>query len=95
MDLESRRLWEAYTKAKETMIERTHRPEVPWWIVAADNKKRARINCISHLLSQVPYEEIERPLVELPARVYNQNYLRGPIPADMYVPDVFSHEAKL
>jgi polyphosphate kinase 2 len=95
MDLESRRLWEAYTKAKETMIERTHRPEAPWWIVAADNKKRARINCISHLLSQVPYEEIERPLVELPARVYNQNYLRGPIPADMYVPDVFSPEAKL
>jgi len=95
MDLESRRLWEAYTKAKETMIERTHRPEAPWWIVAADNKKRARINCISHLLSQVPYEEIERPLVELPARVYNQNYLRGPIPADMYVPDVFAPEEKL
>jgi polyphosphate kinase 2 len=95
MDLESRRLWEAYTKAKETMIERTHRPEAPWWIVAADNKKRARINCISHLLSQVPYEEIEHPLVELPARVYNQNYLRGPIPAEMYVPDVFTSESKL
>jgi polyphosphate kinase 2 len=94
MDLESRRLWEAYTKAKETMIERTHRPEAPWWIVAADNKKRARINCISHLLSQVPYEEIERPSVELPARVYNQNYLRGPIPAEMHVPDVFSSEQK-
>lgn len=90
MDLESRRLWEAYTKAKETMIERTHRAEAPWWIVAADNKKKARINCISHLLSQVPYQEIEHPRVELPARVYNQNYLRGPIPGEMYVPDVFS-----
>ena len=54
MDLESRRRWEAYTKAKETMLERTHIPEAPWWIVEADDKKRARLNCIHHLLAQFP-----------------------------------------
>ncbi|PXC06755.1 polyphosphate kinase 2, partial [Pseudomonas aeruginosa] len=55
MDLESRRRWEAYTKAKETMLERTHIPEAPWWVVQADDKKRARLNCIHHLLQQMPY----------------------------------------
>jgi polyphosphate kinase 2 len=89
MDLESRRRWEDYTKAKEKMLERTHTPNAPWWIVQADNKKKARINCISHLLSQVSYQVIEHPLVDLPERVHNPDYLRGPIPPEMYVPDVF------
>ena len=57
MDLESRRRWELYTKAKETMLERTHIPEAPWWVVEAVDKKRARLNCIAHLLTRVPYEE--------------------------------------
>ncbi|MFZ9179902.1 MAG: polyphosphate kinase 2, partial [Limnohabitans sp.] len=61
MDLESRRRWEDYTRAKESMIERTHIPEAPWWIVQAVDKKRARLNCIDHLLSLVPYHEIEHP----------------------------------
>src|SRR5574343_1644659 len=61
MDLESRRRWEDYTRAKEVMLERTHIPEAPWWVVQAVDKKRARLNCISHLLSQFNYEEIERP----------------------------------
>src|SRR6188472_2778009 len=57
MDVESRRLWEAYTKAKEAMLERTNIPEAPWWIVEAVDKKRARLNCIQHLLSIIPYKE--------------------------------------
>lgn len=89
MDLESRRLWESYTKAKETMLERTHTADSPWWIVAANDKKRARLNCIHHLLSQIPYQEIPAPEIVLPERVYNQDYLRGPVPQEMYVPEVY------
>jgi polyphosphate kinase 2 len=89
MDLEARRLWEAYTKAKETMLERTHIPEAPWWVVAANDKKKARLNCISHLLSQIPYQEIDHPEITLPKRVHNPDYLRGPVPPEMYVPEVF------
>jgi polyphosphate kinase len=68
MDLESRRRWELYTKAKEEMLDRTHIPEAPWWVVEAVNKKRARLNCINHLLSQIPYREVEHPAVVLPPR---------------------------
>ncbi|MEN9379594.1 MAG: hypothetical protein RJB15_1280 [Pseudomonadota bacterium] len=89
MDLEARRLWEAYTKAKETMLERTHIPEAPWWVVAANDKKKARLNCISHLLSQIPYQEIDHPEITLPARVHNPDYLRGPVPPEMYVPEIY------
>ncbi len=66
MDLELRRRWEDYTKAKEAMLERTHIPEAPWWIVEADDKKRARLNCIHHLLAQIPYEDVPRDPVTLP-----------------------------
>ena len=89
MDLESRRLWEQYTKVKETMLERTHIPEAPWWIVAADEKKKARLNCIQHFLGQVPYNEIDRPPVFLPERVYNPDYLRNPVPKEMFVPELY------
>jgi len=89
MDLEARRLWEAYTKAKETMLERTHIPEAPWWVVAANDKKKARLNCINHLLSQIPYHEIDHPIISLPERVHNPDYLRGPVPKNMYVPEIF------
>jgi hypothetical protein len=89
MDLEARRLWEAYTKAKETMLERTHIPEAPWWVVAANDKKKARLNCITHLLDQIPYQEIEHPVITLPERVHNPDYLRGPVPPNMYVPEVY------
>jgi polyphosphate kinase 2 len=89
MDLESRRRWEAYTKAKEAMLERTHIPEAPWWVVEADDKKRARLNCISHLLSQFPYKEVERTDIVLPERVHNPDYIRGPVPDEMYVPDLY------
>jgi len=89
MDLESRRRWEQYTKAKEAMLERTHIPEAPWWVVEAVDKKRARLNCIHHLLAQIPYQEVERPQVILPERVHNPDYFRSPIPPAMYVPDVY------
>lgn len=87
MDLESRRRWEDYTKAKETMLERSHIPEAPWWIVEGNDKKRARLNCIHHLLAQVPYQEIEHPEVILPARVHHPDYTRHPVPREMVVPD--------
>jgi polyphosphate kinase 2 (PPK2 family) len=89
MDHESRRRWEAYTKAKEAMLEHTSIPEAPWWIVEAVDKKRARLNCIHHLLSQIPYQEMTRPPLTLPARVHNPDYLRGPVPDEMYVPEIY------
>ena len=87
MDLESRRRWEAYTQAKEVMLERTHIPESPWWIVRADDKKKARLNCITHLLDQVPYLPVDHPEVQLPERVHHEDYLRHPVPEHMFVPD--------
>ena len=89
MDLESRVRWEAYTKAKETMLERTHIPEAPWWVVQAVDKKKARLNCLAHLLSQLPYQEVPHPPVVLPDRVRNPEYLRQPVPASMYVPEIY------
>jgi len=89
MDLESRRLWEEYTKAKEVMLERTHIPEAPWWVVQAVDKKKARLNCIHHLLQQMPYREVERAPVVLPARVRHDDYLRHPVPAEMMVPEIY------
>jgi polyphosphate kinase 2 len=89
MDMESRRRWEDYTRAKETMMERTHIPEAPWWIVEADDKKKARLNCIHHLLTQVPCSEIEREQVVLPERVHNPDYIRQPLPGEMFVPTVY------
>ena len=89
MDLESRRRWEQYTAAKEVMLERTHIPESPWWVVPADNKKRARLNCIAHLLSQFPYQEIERPSITLPERVRHEGYRRHQVPGEIYVPQLY------
>ncbi|HEY0954090.1 MAG TPA: polyphosphate kinase 2 [Roseateles sp.] len=89
MDLESRRRWEEYTKAKEVMLERTHTPESPWWVVRADDKKRARLNCISHLLSQMPYQDVPHADIELPARERREDYIRHPVPEDLMVPEVY------
>jgi polyphosphate kinase 2 len=89
MDLESRRRWEAYTQAKEIMLERSHIPEAPWWVVPAVDKKRARLNCINHLLEQMPYQEIDRPQIELPERTRHPDYARHPVPDSMIVPDQY------
>ena len=89
MDLESRRRWEDYTGAKEEMLQRTHIAEAPWWVVPADDKKKARLNCITHLLAQLPYHEVERPEVILPERVHHEDYVRHPVPGAMIVPQVY------
>jgi polyphosphate kinase 2 len=85
MDLESRRRWEEYTKAKEIMLRKTHIEEAPWWIVPADNKKKARLNCFSHFLDLVPYEEVERDEIDLPPRKHDQDYSRSTLPGNMIV----------
>ncbi len=89
MDLESRRRWEAYTKAKEVMLARTHLPDTPWWIVDGVDKKSARLNCIQHLLNQIPYQEVVHQPVSLPPREHNPDYIRNPVPDSMYVPDIY------
>jgi polyphosphate kinase 2 len=87
MDLQSRVRWEDYTKAKEDMLARTNIPEAPWFIVEGNDKKRARLNCIAHLLEQIPYEEVPRETVELPERIFNPDYERSAMPDELYVPN--------
>ena len=89
MDVESRRRWEDYTRAKEAMLERTHIAEAPWWVVEAVDKKRARLNCIAHLLGQIPYEDVPKTTVVLPDRERHADYIRQPVPREMLVPDRF------
>ena len=89
MDLQSRVRWEAYTKAKEEMFERTNIPEAPWWIVEGDDKKRARLNCIHHLLDQIPYGDVPHDSIELPERVFNPEYERKVLPDELYVPEIY------
>jgi polyphosphate kinase len=89
MDLESRRRWEDYTKAKEVMLERSHIPEAPWWVVHAVDKKRARLNCIDHLLKQFPYAEVPKQGVVLPERERHEHYSRQAVPAEMLVPEIY------
>jgi polyphosphate kinase 2 len=89
MDLESRRRWEEYTKAKEVMLERTHIPEAPWWVVPAVDKKKARLNCIHHLLGQIPYAEVEHPAVVLPPRERRADYVRQAVSREILVPEVY------
>ena len=89
MDLESRRRWEEYTKAKEIMLERTHIPEAPWWVVQAVDKKKARLNCIHHLLEQMPYEETTHAKIVLPERVRHDDYVRQPVSQDILVPEIY------
>ena len=86
MDLESRRRWESYTRAKEEMLERTNIPEARWWIVEGVDKKRARLNCIAHLLEQVPYQEVQHSPIALPDRTRSPDYARKELPTDLYVP---------
>jgi polyphosphate kinase 2 len=89
MDLESRRRWEEYTKAKEVMLERTHIPEARWWVVHAVDKKRARLNCIDHLLKQFPYREVSKATIALPQRVHHEHYSRQAVATDMVVPEIY------
>jgi polyphosphate kinase 2 len=87
MDLESRKRWVDYSRAKDTMMEFTDIPEAPWWVVNADDKRRARLNCISHLLSQIPYDDVTQPPLELPPREPDTGYERPPISDQAFVPE--------
>lgn len=89
MDLESRSRWEAYTKAKEIMLDRTHIAQAPWWVVQANDKKKARLNCIRHLLEQMPYEEVPHASVELPQRLRDDDYRRSPTPEHLLIPQLY------
>jgi polyphosphate kinase len=89
MDLQSRVRWEQYTKVKEDMLARTNIPEAPWFIVEANDKKRARLNCIDHLLKQVPYDDLHADPIELPDRVFNPDYERTDLPRELYVPETY------
>lgn len=89
MDLESRVRWEAYTKAKEEMFARTSIPEAPWYIVEGNDKKRARLNCIDHLLGLFPYVAIPHADIRLPERVFNPDYERAVLPPELYVPSKY------
>ena len=86
MDLQSRVRWEQYTKAKEEMLHRTNIPEAPWYIVEGNDKKRARLNCIDHLLGLFPYEQVPHEEITLPDRVFNPDYERAILPPELYVP---------
>ncbi len=76
MDLESLRRWEDYSRAKDDMFVHTDIPESPWLVVESDNKRRARINMIAHLLSSIPYQQVPPPALELPARPAPTGYIR-------------------
>jgi polyphosphate kinase 2 len=89
MDLESRRRWEDYTRAKEIMLQRTHIQEAPWWVVQAVDKKRARLNCIHHLLQQFEYNEVPKPPIVLPERERHEHYSRQAVPPEMLVPELY------
>ena len=89
MDLESRVRREACTKAKEEMLERTNIEESPWSIVAGNDKKQARLNCIHHLLQQVPYGDVPHDPIHLPDRVFNPDYERKVLSDALYVPEVY------
>ncbi len=86
MDLQSRIRWEQYTKAKEEMFARTNIPEAPWYIIEGNDKKRARLNLIDHLLSKVPYQPVPHEDIRLPDRVFNPDYERAVLPPELYVP---------
>ena len=91
MDVEARSRWAEYSKAKDDMFKYTDIKEAPWWVVDADNKKRARLNCIHHLLSQIPYKDIKRKKLKLPPRQAEEGsgYVRPPIDMQTFVPQVY------
>ncbi len=89
-DLEGRKRWEEFSRAKDEMFKYTDTKDSPWWVVEGDVKKRARLNCIHHLLSQIPYEDVLPPCFELPPRSKSKRgYVRPPIDSQTHVPEVY------
>jgi polyphosphate kinase len=89
MDVEARSRWVEYSKAKDVMMKYTDIKQAPWYVVNADNKRKARLNCISHFLSMIPYEDLTPDQVELPARQTNEGYIRPPIEEQTFVPETY------
>ena len=93
MDLEARNRWVQFSKAKDAMFARTNIPEAPWFTVEADDKRRARLNCLSHVLSKVPWDDMTPPAIELPARPEQGDYDRPPIQEQFFVPNLYPYPA--
>jgi len=89
MDMESRAKWVEYSKAKDIMFAHTDIKQAPWYVVNADDKRRARLNCINHLLSLIPYDDIPHEEIALPPRQREVGYVRPPIEDQNFVPEVF------
>ena len=89
MDLESRARWVDYSKAKDAMFEVCDIPQAPWYVVNADEKKKARLNCIHHLLKQIPYKDLTPEPIKLPPRQKRKGYVRPPLSDQHFVPEVY------
>jgi polyphosphate kinase len=89
MDLTARSKWVEYSRAKDDMFAHTDIKQAPWWVVDADDKKRARLNCICHLLSQIEYQDLTPEKIELPPRQKNNQYVRPPISDQTFVPELY------
>jgi polyphosphate kinase 2 len=89
MDVESRSRWMDYSKAKDEMFAHTDIKQAPWWVVRSDNKKRARLNVISHLLSVIPYEDLTPEPISLPPRQRDTGYVRPPMEDQTFIPEPF------
>lgn len=89
MDLKSREKWEEYSKAKDDMFAYTDIKQAPWYVVEADDKKKARLNCISHLISMIPYKDLTPPPINLPPRKKKKGYIRPPITDQTFVPEKY------
>jgi hypothetical protein len=88
MDLISREKWVEYSKAKDEMFAYTDTKVSPWWVVEADDKRKARLNCIHHLLSEIPHKEIKHKKIDLPV-ISKEGYVRPPITEQTFVPEVY------
>jgi hypothetical protein len=89
MDLASREKWVEYSEAKDVMFKYSDLKQAPWYVVEADNKRRARLNCISHLLNQIPYKDLTPNPMELPPRKERKAYVRPPITDQTFVPEKY------
>jgi polyphosphate kinase len=94
MDVQSRARWVEYSKAKDEMFAHTDIKQAPWYVVNADNKMCARLNCIRHLLTLIPYEDLTPEPIELPPRQREEGYVRPPITDQTFVPEIYVPESK-
>jgi polyphosphate kinase 2 (PPK2 family) len=89
MDLESRKRWVDYSRAKDAMFAYTDTKQSPWYVVSSDIKKHARLNCISHLLSKIPYEDLTPEQIKLTPRQHDDAYVRPPMTDQTFIPDIY------